>query len=385
LKQPLLGGQVLSNKLGYDSSRASKTGAEYNESNQALFDKRSRLIKDINERTLEYFMLEIELVRMGRRKEGFANNIEKDIENVLRVANTTLDPIIKKARGKARTKKSLVALSEGEKQDEADAIVLRQRRILSRIRVLLNRIDSIDEEIIRLNYGLVLSYVKRFTSNTTTEDTRDFEGAGLLGLMRAVNSYDPSRGSKFSTWAFKPIQRECLRAVREADFKHLNPGEFEKRPEITRVAKELHGDDFLEDGVEIDYKAVAERVGTSPATVKRVIHSVELDSLSRPVGEENGTNLSDMLVDYDAGVEDQTIDAQEMQDLSTHGLSCLDERELFVVTRRFGLDGEPEMRLSAIGNILGLSREAVRQIEAKALSKLNHPTTLRRLARSGRK
>lgn len=240
---------------------------------------------------------------------------------------------------------------------------------------------DIDNEIIQLNYGLVLNYVKKFTNTSSADDSSDFEAAAVLGLCRAINTYDPNRGAKFSTWAFKPIQRECLKAVRDADYKHLNAGDFEKRPEIERVVKELRGDN---EEAKIDYEEVAKRTSTTAETVKRVLNSSKLESLSRPVDEDGKTYLGDMIEDPDRSTEDTVLSDQEVHDLESYGLSVLDERELFVIGRRFGLDAEPAMKLSSIGRMLGLSREAVRQVEAKALSKLNHPVVLRRLMRHGR-
>jgi len=249
---------------------------------------------------------------------------------------------------------------------------------LRRSRFLL---DEATRSIIEFNYGLVLNYVRKFTSTTSRDDSADFEAAGVVGLMRAVSSYDPTRGTKFSTWAYKPIQREILKAVRDADFKQLNPGDFEKRPEILRAVKELQNgnDEFIP-----TFEQVAVQAGATLDAVKRILNAPIIESLSAPMGEDGDTSLTDMIEDPSAGVEDTALARQEIKDLEQFGLSCLDERELFVIGRRFGLDGEPPQRLSAIGSLLGLSREAVRQVEAKALSKLLHPVTRRRLVRHGR-
>lgn len=242
-------------------------------------------------------------------------------------------------------------------------------------------LDMIDTEIIQANYGLVLNYVRKFTSTTNREDSRDFEGAAVLGLMRAISSYDPDRGSKFSTWAYKPIQRECLKAVRDADYKHLNPGDFEKRPDILAAVKQLQNgnDEFVP-----AFEDVSRLSGATIDTVKRVINTPRQESLSKPMNDDGKSYLGDVIPDSDPNVEDSVIAAQELSDLESFGLSSLDDRELFVISRRFGLDSEPPQRLSAIGNILGLSREAVRQVESKALSKLNHPVVRRKLIRHGR-
>jgi RNA polymerase sigma factor (sigma-70 family) len=243
-------------------------------------------------------------------------------------------------------------------------------------------LDTVTNDIVSFNYGLVLNYTRKFTSTTSKDDSADFEAAGVVGLMRAVKSYDPTRGTKFSTWAYKPIQREILKAVRDADFKQLNPGDFEKRPEILRAVKALQNgnEEFIP-----TFEAVAVQAGATLDAVKRILNAPVIESLSAPMGEEGDSSLTDLIEDPAAGVEDTALARQEIMDLEQFGLSCLDERELFVIGRRFGLDGEPPQRLSAIGTLLGLSREAVRQVEAKALSKLLHPVTRRRLVRHGRR
>lgn len=275
---------------------------------------------------------------------------------------------------RAQTVKDLGALT---KKPSKSAAVARK------VNKLRKDLEKIDTKIVMLNYGLVINYVKKFTASSTRDDSRDFEGAAVVGLMRAINSYNPKYGSKFSTWAYKPIQRECLKAVRDADFKQLNPGDFEKRPDILRAAKKVELASKGPAGF-IDYAAIAKESGASIEAIKRVLHSPALDSLSRPLGDEGEGDLGETVVDPGSTVEDLVLNKQEVTSLERYGLSSLDDREMYVIVRRYGLDGDPVQRLSAIGSHLKLSREAVRQIEAKALSKLNHPVVRRKLVRYGK-
>jgi RNA polymerase sigma factor (sigma-70 family) len=242
---------------------------------------------------------------------------------------------------------------------------------------LTSQLDRITAQIIELNYGLVRSYVKRFTSNTSAYDSEDFEGAGLVGLMRAIDTYNPDRG-KFGSWAFKPIQREVLRAVRDSDHPNVSPSDFDKRPDILRAVTELQaGDDEYVPSLE----EVAATAGVTIEQARRVLHAPRLDSISTEYGD--GSTIGDTIADTAVAVDDLVLSSMDVAALTRFGLAALDERELFVLSRRFGLDCEPEQRLSAIGEILGLSREAIRQVESKALSKMRHPVTLRQILSQG--
>lgn len=242
-----------------------------------------------------------------------------------------------------------------------------------RIRMLRRAIDDVTAQIISTNMGLVRSYTRRFGAAASAEDRADFESAGLLGLMRAVDSYDPESGA-FGQWAFKPIQREVLRCVRDVDHPNLNLGDFEKRPAILRAYRQLQGVDESYTPTDAEVAAAA---GVTVAQVRRVLQAPRLESVQRT--EDGETSLADTIESPEPTAEARVISKMMLTALETFGLKALDARELYVIVRRFGLDGEPVEKLADIGETLALSREAVRQIEAKALAKLQHPLVLRKV------
>jgi RNA polymerase sigma factor (sigma-70 family) len=270
---------------------------------------------------------------------------------------------------RAQLKKEIEALEASSDRIEQRSAVRKRRQY-----------QDITMKIVESNYGLLRKYVRLFTGSASREDAKDFEAAGRLGLMRAIDNYDPYRGS-FAQWAFKPIQREVLRAVHSADHNNMNPGDFERRPEILRALKKLQGEN---EDVKPTEAQVAAEAGVTIEQVKRVLYAPRMDSLYTPVGDSEGT-LGDMVEDKGAGVEDAVLNSIGVEALTNYGLSALDPREYFVLSRRLGLDCEPEQRLSAIGEMLKLSREAVRQIESKAIAKMSHPVLLRQLVRNGKK
>lgn len=248
-----------------------------------------------------------------------------------------------------------------------------------RMRRLRRNLDDVTAQIVQYNLGLVRSYTRRFSGTASSEDRAEFESAGLLGLMRAIDSFDPESGA-FGQWAFKPIQREVLRSVRDIDHPNLNLGDFEKRPAILRALRQLQG---IDEAYQPSDEEVAAAAGVTVAQVRRVLTPPRLTSIHQPTGADESGELGDTIPSGETGADMTVISKLTLVALEQFGLKALDPRELYVVVRRFGLDGEPIEKLADIGDSLGLSREAVRQIESKALAKLQHPIVLRKLNYTG--
>ncbi len=244
-----------------------------------------------------------------------------------------------------------------------------------RLRRLQREFDDVNTRIVKHNMGLVRSYTRRFNGTGSSDSRAEFESAGLLGLMTAVDSYEPASGS-FGQWAFRPIQREVLRAVRDEDHPNLTMSDFEKRPAILKADRQLRGVDASYNPSNAEVAAAA---GVSVGQVARVLTPPHVESINRPLSADTDIELGETITSDEVSTEASTISKLALAALRTFGLKALDARELYVIVRRFGLDGEPVEKLSEIGAALDLSREAVRQIETKALAKLQHPLVLRKL------
>ena len=161
----------------------------------------------------------------------------------------------------------------------------------------------------------------------------------------------------------------------------MNPGDFERRPDILRAVAKIQAGDETRMPTNA---AVAAEAGVTVDQVRRVLEAPHLESIHQRVGDDGATELGDLIESDTTGVEGSVLSAMTLTALEDYGFSALDERELFVLVRRFGLDCEPEQKLASIGDMLGLSREAVRQVESKALAKIMHPTVIRKIVRYGR-
>lgn len=257
----------------------------------------------------------------------------------------------------------------------ADERTSEQRRAYAKA---ARELDRVTAEMVELNYGLVRKYVRLFTSRSPRRDVEEFEQAGVLGLISAIDTFNPDEG-KLGPWAWRRIVRETLQAVHAVDHPNINMTDFEVQGKI-RKAKDRW--ELLHPEAEVDRRWLADETGATIEQVGRVLDKHSLVSTDLPLGDEGGSTLGDMIVDPNSDVADEVITKISQEALERHALPLLTPQELFVLMRRRGLDAEPEMNLVEIGDMLGLSREAIRQADLRAVAKIRHPRVLKACLRA---
>ena len=277
--------------------------------------------------------------------------------------------------------------------------------------VLKHRLDEIrsrseesSQTIIRANLRLVVSVAKRYLGRGIS--FLDLIQEGNLGLLRAVNKFDPRRGYKFSTYATWWIRQSINRSIAEqARTIRIPVHLFESITRILRIQRQLTQQlgreptkeelaldvGFLSpadvqiilrsrsEGTPLD-QAIKQQWDMATAKVDRVLRSAEEPvSLEGPVGDEESSQLGDFIEDADA-LEPMDAAAREMlREQMQHALADLSERERQVLELRFGLIDGKDHTLEEVSRYFNVTRERIRQIEAKALRKLRHPTRSRHL------